>query len=70
MKTVFADPKRMGVALDSMVGGGSIISGGRVNRSVLGYDVRTNSYPAVAGPEPAADRFRVLGQHRPITASN
>jgi glucose-1-phosphate adenylyltransferase len=44
LKTVFADPTRMGVALDSMVGGGSIISGGRVNRSVLGYDVRVNSY--------------------------
>jgi len=37
----------MGVALDSMVGGGSIISGGRVNRSVLGYDVRANSYSDV-----------------------
>ena len=47
VKTVFADPNRMGVALDSMVGGGSIISGGRVNRSVLGYDVRTNSYSEV-----------------------
>ena len=34
----------MGVALDSIVGGGSIISGGRVKRSVLGYDVRVNSY--------------------------
>ena len=47
VKTVFADPDRMGVALDSMVGGGSIISGGRVNRSVLGYDVRINSYSEV-----------------------
>ena len=39
-----ADPKRMGVALDSIVAGGSIISGGRVKRSVVGYDVRINSY--------------------------
>jgi glucose-1-phosphate adenylyltransferase len=47
VKTVFADPGRMGVTMDSMVGGGSIISGGRVTRSVLGYDVRTNSYSEV-----------------------
>ena len=33
VKTVFADPDRMGVALDSMVSGGSILSGGRVKRS-------------------------------------
>ncbi len=47
MKTVFADPKRMGTALDSIVAGGSIISGGRVNRSVVGYDVRVNSYSEI-----------------------
>jgi glucose-1-phosphate adenylyltransferase len=44
VKFVFADPDRMGVALDSIVSGGSIISGGRVQRSVVGYDVRVNSY--------------------------
>jgi len=43
-KSVFADPDRMGVALDSIVSGGSIISGGHVKRSVMGYDVRVNSY--------------------------
>jgi glucose-1-phosphate adenylyltransferase len=43
-KFVFADPDRMGVALDSVVAGGSIISGGRVKGSILGYDVRVNSY--------------------------
>jgi glucose-1-phosphate adenylyltransferase len=43
-KFVFADPDRMGVALDSIVGSGSIISGGRVKHSVLCYDVRINSY--------------------------
>jgi glucose-1-phosphate adenylyltransferase len=47
VKFVFADPDRMGVALDSIVSGGSIISGGRVKRSVLGYDVRVNSYVEV-----------------------
>ena len=43
-KFVFADEKRMGVAFDSIVAGGSIISGGRVRRSVVGYDVRVNSF--------------------------
>ena len=43
-KFVFADEARMGVALDSIVAGGSIISGGRVKNSVLCYDVRVNSY--------------------------
>jgi glucose-1-phosphate adenylyltransferase len=47
-KFVFADPDRMGVALDSIIAGGSIISGGRVQRSVLGYDVRVNSYCEVS----------------------
>jgi glucose-1-phosphate adenylyltransferase len=43
-KFVFADPERMGVALDSIVGPGSIVSGGRIKSSVLCYDVRVNSY--------------------------
>jgi glucose-1-phosphate adenylyltransferase len=47
-KFVFADPERMGVATDSIVSGGSIISGGRVMRSVLGADVRVNSYADVS----------------------
>jgi glucose-1-phosphate adenylyltransferase len=47
-KFVFADPERMGVALDSIVGGGSIVSGGRVQRCVVGYDVRVNSYCEVS----------------------
>ncbi len=46
-KFVFADERRMGVALDSIVAGGSIISGGRVRRSVVGYDVRVNSFSEV-----------------------
>jgi glucose-1-phosphate adenylyltransferase len=46
-KFVFADAGRMGVALDSIVAGGSILSGGRVSRSVVGYDVRVNSYSEV-----------------------
>jgi len=47
VKTVFADPERMGAALDSIVSGGCILSGGRVSRSVLGYDVRVNSFSEV-----------------------
>src|ERR1700739_3708097 len=43
-KFVFADADRMGIALDSIVAHGSILSGGRVQNSLLGYDVRVNSY--------------------------
>ena len=46
-KFVFADPERTGAAVDSIVAGGSIVSGGRVSKSVLGYDVRVNSYAEV-----------------------
>jgi glucose-1-phosphate adenylyltransferase len=42
-KFVFADPDRMGHALDSMVCAGVVVSGGRVNRSVLSPGVRVNS---------------------------
>jgi len=41
---VFADPDRMGAAVDSIVAGGSIVSGGRVTRCVVGNNVRVNSY--------------------------
>jgi glucose-1-phosphate adenylyltransferase len=43
-KFVFNDPDRTGIAVDSIVAGGCIVSGGRVEGSVLGYDVRVNSY--------------------------
>jgi glucose-1-phosphate adenylyltransferase len=46
-KFVFGDPDRIGVAVDSIVAPGSILSGGRVKGSVLGYDVRINSYSEV-----------------------
>jgi len=38
---------RMGVAIDSIVSAGCIISGGRVTRSVLSPGVRVNSYSEV-----------------------
>ncbi len=50
-KTVFAQLEkkdgRVGLALDSILGGGVIISGGRVERSVLSNEVRINSYALV-----------------------
>jgi len=48
-KTVFADKDtgRVGVALDSLVCSGSIIRGGRVERSILSPDVRINSFSLV-----------------------
>ena len=50
-KTVFAQvdkPRgRVGMVLDSIVCGGSIVSGGKVERSVLSPEVRVNSYAQV-----------------------
>jgi len=50
-KTVFAQEEpggRLGIVLDSLVSGGVIVSGGRVERSILGPEVRINSYAKVA----------------------
>ena len=46
-KFVFGEPKRMGVAIDSVVSSGCIVSGGTVRNSVLSPDVRVNSYSDV-----------------------
>jgi len=47
-KFVFAEEgRRMGIAVDSIVSAGSIVSGGRVTNSVLSPDVRVNSYTEV-----------------------
>jgi glucose-1-phosphate adenylyltransferase len=46
-KFVFADSTRRGYAVDSIVCLGSIISGGGVERSILGPKVRINSYAHV-----------------------
>jgi glucose-1-phosphate adenylyltransferase len=45
-QTAGANP-RSGHALDSLVCSGSILSGGAVRRSVLGYNVRVNSWASV-----------------------
>lgn len=46
-KFVFAAEDRRGYALDSIVCSGSIISGGVVERSILGSNTRVNSYARV-----------------------
>ncbi|MGA2629078.1 MAG: glucose-1-phosphate adenylyltransferase [Terriglobia bacterium] len=47
-KFVFAQQgRRMGIAVDSIVSSGCIISGGRVTNSVLSPDVRVNSYTEI-----------------------
>lgn len=47
-KTVFSQPERSGIAFDSIISGGCIISGGKVYRSVLSPWVRINSYAEVS----------------------
>jgi len=49
-KTVFAGEEvtgRVGLVLDSVISGGCIVSGGRVQRSILSPNVRINSYSEV-----------------------
>jgi glucose-1-phosphate adenylyltransferase len=46
-KFVFAEAPRMGHALDSLVSGGCIISGGELKNCVLSPDVRVNSFSEV-----------------------
>jgi glucose-1-phosphate adenylyltransferase len=46
-KFVFAEQSRMGTATDSLVSEGCIISGGRIDRSVLSPGVRINSFSHV-----------------------
>ena len=43
-KFVFDDDDRRGMAVDSMVSGGCIVSGAHVSRSLLFSSVRVNSY--------------------------
>ena len=48
-KFVFDDDDRRGLAIDSMVSGGCIISGAQVKRSLLFSSVRVNSYAQTQG---------------------
>jgi glucose-1-phosphate adenylyltransferase len=48
-KFVFADEgARMGIGVDSIISSGCILSGGRVQNSVLSPDVRVNSYSVIS----------------------
>lgn len=46
-KFVFAEEKRRGLAFDSIVCAGSVLSGGQVERSIIGSQCRINSYAYV-----------------------
>lgn len=46
-KFVFSHEDRVGLATDSIVSLGSIISGGRIHRSILGNRVRVNSFSQI-----------------------
>jgi glucose-1-phosphate adenylyltransferase len=46
-KFVFGEPGRMGIAMDSIVSMGCIVSGGTVRNSLLSPDVRVNSYSEI-----------------------
>ncbi len=65
-KTIFADEKKgkAGKALDSIICGGVIISGGAVNASVLSPGVRVNSYAEVS--ESILFHNVVIGMHAKI----
>jgi glucose-1-phosphate adenylyltransferase len=65
-KFVFDDDDRRGLAIDSMVSGGCIISGAQVRRSLLFSSVRVNSYAqtcdAVLLPEVQVGRYARLNK--------
>lgn len=46
-KFVFDEPDRRGIAVDSLVSGGCIVSGSTVRHSLLFSDVRVNSYSTI-----------------------
>jgi glucose-1-phosphate adenylyltransferase len=46
-KFVFDEPDRRGIAIDSLVSGGCIVSGSTVKHSLLFSDVRVNSYSTI-----------------------
>lgn len=46
-KFVFAEERRRGLALDSIVCAGSVLSGGQVERSIIGPQCRINSYARI-----------------------
>ena len=71
-KFVFDDEKRRGMAVDSLVSAGCIISGGAVRRSLLFTDCRINSYSQVEDSVvlPRVDVGRHCRVRRAIIASD
>ena len=67
-KFVFDDDDRRGMAVDTMVSGGCIISGALVKRSVLFSDVRVNAYSEVTDSVilPNTDIGRYVKLHRVV----
>ncbi len=67
-KFVFEDPGRTGVATDSMVCAGVVVSGGTVRRSVISPGVRIHSYAEVEDSVlmPGAEVSRSAVVHRAI----
>jgi len=67
-KFVFDDDDRRGMAVDSMVSGGCIISGATVRRSVLFSDVRVNAYSEITDSVilPRVDIGRYVKLHRVV----
>ncbi|MHB1233650.1 MAG: glucose-1-phosphate adenylyltransferase [Burkholderiales bacterium] len=67
-KFVFDDDDRRGMAVDTMVSGGCIISGALVKRSVLFSDVRVNAYSEVTDSVilPKVDIGRYVKLHRVV----
>lgn len=71
-KFVFDDDTRRGMAVDSMVSAGCIISGGTVRRSMLFNDVRVNSFSQVDDSVlmPCVDVGRHAQLYKTIVAEN
>ena len=64
-KFVFDDEDRRGLAVDSMVSGGCVISGAKVRHSLLFSNVRVNSYTSVQDSIVLPDT--TIGRHCRIT---
>ena len=64
-KFVFDDDDRRGMAVDSMVSGGCVISGAVVRHSLLFSNVRVNSYATVAGLRDPSGRGDWPSLHHP-----
>ncbi|MGH1349114.1 MAG: glucose-1-phosphate adenylyltransferase [Nannocystales bacterium] len=71
-KFVFDDEDRRGMAVDSLVSAGCVVSGSTIRRSILFTDTRLNSYSEVTGSLilPRCDIGRRARLHNVIVASD